>query len=338
MRMYNPPHVVPTLVRQSSHDIGLTVVGAPKILPQTKVLSEGYLAGMTLGIQAADLIANQGFSAVSQASEGVKGFAVLAGGHGRYKTGSHIDTDSVSLAVGATYTQQLSANILTLGGFVEVGRASYDTSNTLVDKKVKGDGKAHYEGLGLLAKMNFADGFYTEGSVRVGRMHNKFNTGLFDRMGSEASYQAKSSYAGAHLGMGKIWRLGEATHIDVYGKYLWSRLGNEHVRLSTAEAVSFDAINSHRVRVGARLNFAPNETLHPHVGAAFEREFAAKAKAKVYCVPVDAPTMKGNIGLLEAGMRVLPNKAKGLSAEVGVRAYTGKRQEVLGQLALNYSF
>lgn len=329
--------IVPTEVNQSSHDIGLTVVDKPKMLPQTKVLSEGYLAGMALGIQAADLIAEQGLTAVSQASEGVKGFAVLAGGQGRYKTGSHIDTDSVSLATGATYTQQLGDKTLTFGGFIEAGRSSYDTTNHF-DTKVKGDGKAHYEGLGLLAKMHFQHGFYTEGSVRIGRMHNKFNTGLFDNMGGMASYKADSSYVGAHLGIGKVWSLSEKTSIDVYGKYLWSRLGSEHVRLSTAETVSFDAINSHRVRMGARLNFAPNDVFHPYVGAAFEHEFAAKAKANVYSLPVDAPTMKGNIGLVEAGIRLVPAKAKGLSAELGVRAYAGKRQDVLGQLVLNYSF
>ncbi|GHU90863.1 hypothetical protein AGMMS49974_06100 [Deltaproteobacteria bacterium] len=52
-------------------------------------------------------------------------------------------------------------------------------------------------------------------------------------------------------------------------------------RISTGELVSFNTIDSYRVRGGARFAYAINEYVSPYIGAAFEYEFDGKARASV---------------------------------------------------------
>ncbi|GHU98657.1 hypothetical protein AGMMS50248_05570 [Deltaproteobacteria bacterium] len=52
-------------------------------------------------------------------------------------------------------------------------------------------------------------------------------------------------------------------------------------RISTGELVSFNTIDSYRVRGGARFAYAINEYVSPYIGAAFEYEFDGKTRASV---------------------------------------------------------
>ena len=70
--------------------------------PQTKALAEGWLAGLTLGIQAGNVAADQGIGAMRYAAvrldrDGWLPFGVLEGGSLKYDSGSHIDLQSLSL-------------------------------------------------------------------------------------------------------------------------------------------------------------------------------------------------------------------------------------------------
>lgn len=331
---------VPTQVKQSAHEVYLDVVGAEQALPQAKVLAEGYLASVALSTQGADLVAYEGIEAARQNGNlgGFKGFAAMSGAHGRYKTGSSVGLDALSLMVGGAYSSVSNGLRWTVGGFFEAGRASYDTSNAFENVQLKGNGRAHYEGLGLLARVDLDSGLYSEASVRFGRLHNKYNSDLYDFEGNQAKYSLSNSYVGAHIGFGYLWKLTDKTQTDFYAKYLFARQSGKNIQLSTGDPLSFDAVTSHRIRVGARMSLAPTEVLRPYVGVAYEREFGAKARATAYGFPIQAPSMKGGMGMLELGVKVMPNKEKGLSADIGVRGYAGKRRELAGQFNLMYRY
>ena len=75
---------------------------------QSKALSEGFLGGLALNLQGADLVAGRGMDSAVRASSGTDdaerhgfaGFGALSGGSLRYNTGSHLDMNSLSLLTG----------------------------------------------------------------------------------------------------------------------------------------------------------------------------------------------------------------------------------------------
>ena len=104
---------------------------------QSKALSEGFLGGLALNLQGADLVAGRGMDSAVRASSGTDdaerhgfaGFGALSGGSLRYNTGSHLDMNSLSLLTGLAWGIDLAPGRLTLGAFFEYGNGSYDTHN-----------------------------------------------------------------------------------------------------------------------------------------------------------------------------------------------------------------
>jgi hypothetical protein len=93
--------------------------------------------------------------------------------------------------------------------------------------------------------------------------------------------------------------------------------------------MTFEAVNSHRLRGGTRLAYAVSEQVSPYVGAAYEYEFDGKAGASVYGLPVvDAPSVKGGTGIAELGLNLKPNPDSPVPLDLGVQGYTGKREGV----------
>ena len=129
--------------------------------PQTKALAEGWLAGLTLGIQAGNVAADQGIGAMRYAAvrldrDGWLPFGVLEDGSLKYDSGSHIDLQSLSLLAGLGRGVSTDLGLLIVGGFFEYGTGSYKTHNTFdTMPSVDGSGNAWYMGGGLLASMDF---------------------------------------------------------------------------------------------------------------------------------------------------------------------------------------
>jgi outer membrane autotransporter protein len=253
--------------------------------PDAKSLSESFLAGTALLNQGADLVAGWGMaSAIDAAASAEHGtgfgvFGAISGGWSRYDTGSHTDMSSISLMAGLSKRVNVQPGSLVLAAFFEYGNGSYDTYTAF-----HGDGDLYHLGGGILGRMDFAGDksghFYAEGSARLGSVHNDYDhSGLYDALGREATYDASSTYYGIHLGLGYIWNLSDKAALDLYGKYFWTHQQGDSVSLSTGDPIDFDAINSHRLRVGGRYSYAVSETVSPYIGLAYEQEFDGDASA-----------------------------------------------------------
>jgi outer membrane autotransporter protein len=318
---------------------------------QTKSLSEGFISGLGLVTQGADMIAGQGMdSAVRAARAGLSGgyglatFGTISGGSVRYNTGSHVDMHSVSLLAGLSKGFDLTPGHLTLGAFFEYGNGSYDTHNSFSNAaSVKGDGDMYYIGGGILGRMDFVNTgpghFYAEASGRAGGVHNEYDSSdLRDAFGRKASYDSSSAYYGLHLGAGYVWNITDKASLDLYGKYFWTRQEGDSVRLSTGDPVSFKNVDSQRLRFGSRFAYTVNEYISPYVGAAYEHEFDGKARAATYGYSIDAPKLRGDTGVGELGFTLMPSASLPLSFDLGVQGYVGKREGVTGSLQIKYEF
>jgi outer membrane autotransporter protein len=161
---------------------------------------------------------------------------------------------------------------------------------------------------------------------------------LLDSQGNRAKYDAKSAYYGLHLGAGYIWKLSDAADLDFYGKVFWTRREGDKVRLSTGDEVKFDAVDSQRLRIGARYSKNLNTSTRLYAGLAGEQEFDGEAKAKTHGYAIKSPDLKGFTTIGELGLTLTPARNKALTLNVGLQGYAGKREGVTGTARVNYAF
>lgn len=317
--------------------------------PQTKALAEGWLAGLTLGIQAGNVAADQGIGAMRYAAvrldrEGWLPFGVLDGGSLKYDSGSHIDLQSLSLLAGLGRGVSTDLGLLIVGGFFEYGTGSYKTHNTFdTMPSVDGSGNAWYMGGGLLASMDFkktGDGhFYLEGSAHTGMLHNSFDgDALRDAYGRSAEFDTDTPYYNLHAGLGYLWNITEDHSLDIYGKYYWTRVLGTDETLNTGDHVDFDDITSSRTRLGARYAYQATEHVSTYIGAAWEHEFEGVSDSSVFGYDIDSPKIRGDSGRGEMGLRFTPTDDLPLTVDLGVQGYAGKKEGVTGSLFVQYEF
>ena len=317
--------------------------------PQTKALAEGWLAGLTLGIQAGNVAADQGIGAMRYAAvrldrDGWLPFGVLEGGSLKYDSGSHIDLQSLSLLAGLGRGVSTDLGLLIVGGFFEYGTGSYKTLNTFdTMPSVDGSGNAWYMGGGLLASMDFkktGDGhFYLEGSAHTGMLHNSFDgDALRDAYGRSAEFDTDTPYYNLHAGLGYLWNITEDHSLDIYGKYYWTRVLGTDETLNTGDHVDFDDITSSRTRLGARYAYQATEHVSTYIGAAWEHEFEGVSDSSVFGYGIDSPKIRGDSGRGEMGLRFTPTDDLPLTVDLGVQGYAGKKEGVTGSLFVQYEF
>ena len=260
-------------------------------------------------------------------------WAAQGGGAMRIHSGSYVDTHGYALNVGFARKQEAKDGTLTFGPFVEYGRTSYDSH--LEDAYgTRGDGKVNYLGLGVLAKKDLKSGAYLEGSLRAGRVKNDY-TG--DIAGAVTSYDISSPYYALHLGVGKKIALKKGDAIDAYLKYFFSHQNATSATLSTGETYDFDAVNSHRLRLGARYMHDMGRTGKFYAGLAWEYEFEGEARAAYQGMATPSPSLKGSSVLLELGYRFAPKDSR-VSYDVNISGWQGKREGFMGSVGVNWAF
>ena len=294
------------------------------------------IAGM--GMQnAADAAAAENSSDGRPAASGTGGFApfaVVGGSSLRAQSGSHVDTKGIGLALGFARELKNRSGKLLIGPLVEYGHGRYDSYQ---DDGTKADGKSHYWGFGIIAKQTNDSGVYYEGSLRIGKASSDYgrDDAIFGRM----SYDSDSTYWGAHLGIGRVKDIGHDNTLDYYGKYFYSHTGGDSVFVRGLNAMAdFGSVDSHRLRVGARVTHAVNEKNRIYGGLAYQYEF--NGDARVTYNPggtAPSPSVKGSSGMLELGWQVKPGRSP-MVIDLGVTGWVGKQRGITANLQALWTF
>jgi outer membrane autotransporter protein len=207
---------------------------------------------------------------------------------------------------------------------------------------VRSNGDLDHVGGGVLGRMNFTNfgygQFYVDGSFRAGSINNKYNSDLSDMHGISADYTVSSAYYGAHLGVGRTLSFANRSSLDLYGKCFWTQQQGDTVTLATDEVLDFDSVNSHRLRLGTRYIRATRTRMSPYFGAAWEHEFVGTAHATTQGHAINAPTLRGNTGVVELGISRKPTFSHGLYADLGMQGYFGKRDGISASLTIGRNF
>lgn len=329
----------------TSSELNATVT-AVKTSEQTKALAESRMAGAALINQGMDLASEAGMSnarAMMGGNGSAAAFGAMAGGSSTYHTGSSVKVDGVSFMAGIGKNFKTASGDLMGGVFFEAGYGDLNTHNSFSTGSVKGSGDSKYYGAGVMARYDFTNtalkGAYAEGSLHVGRVKTDWDSS--DLMGDSGKVSAKNDtsnmYYGLHAGVGYVWNLTKQADLDLYGKYYWSHQGSDSTNVA-GDPYHFDSTDSHRTRVGGRLNLNLTESVRPYLGAAWEHEFDGESNSQVYGFDVAAPTLEGDSGIFEFGFSFKPAKSDKVSFDLGVQAYTGVREGVAGTAQFRYKF
>ena len=103
------------------------------------------------------------------------------------------------------------------------------------------------------------------------------------------------------------------------------------------ETGDFDAVDSNRIRIGARFTHKINDKNSYYGGIAYQYEFGSEARAHFNGNSVPSPSMKGSSGLLELGWQVKPGDGP-LTLDFGLNGWIGKQRGGSVQLGATWNF
>jgi hypothetical protein len=255
-------------------------------------------------------------------------------------TGSHVDCDEFSLAIGFGKLWDCSSGKCSASIFVEGATGRYTSTNDFPTGRVSGSGDSRALGLGLSLRMdgNGSENghFYGEGSVHGGRIKHDFSSSdIVNGMGVRASYSSTAAYYGVHGGIGYVLEVGDAVSLDAYGKYIWIRKAAKDVSISTGETVRFKNADSQRLLTGLRLSRRINPTVTVYMGGACSYELAGKIRAETGGLNIDAPSLRGASAIAEIGICKTWNSNV---LSFAVHGYAGKRRGADASLSFERKF
>ena len=307
-----------------------------KLNPETKILNENRAASLAFINSGTDLLLD------TDIGKGKNIFGAIRGGHSRYETGSSVEIDGVNLITGFAHTQTGENGDITGGAFIEAGWGDTATHNTLGGKRLKGNGNTHYYGAGILGRYEWTrgavKGLYADAAVRAGKLSSDYhNNDATNIKGQRVSYDIDSTYYAAHLGIGYQWDMTNALRLDTSAQYMWAHVDSENTTI-LGERYHLDAMDSHRTRVGVKLNYTAESQYTPYIGIAWEHEFDGKAKSSVEGYAIDEADLGGSSGIVTLGVDFKPSENSPLTLEAGVTGYVGQHEGVAGQFRMQYTF
>ena len=317
---------------------------------RTKSFNIDRLPGLALLDQGGDLAAGAGMESAAESAMclpgeepcGTRAFMAVSGGYSTYKADTHFNMTSGNVMVGlARYCKLPSVGFLA-GVFFETGLSRFDAEHEYAGyDSFDSEGNASYYGVGALGKLYLNEtamqGLYAEGSFRIGMLNYSWESDGWRVNGSDVDYSSESPYMAAHGGIGWMKSLTDSVDLDIYAKYLWSHVSGDDGSISGSR-VNFDAMDSNRLRGGARLSFKGSEAFSWYLGAAYERQFNGRSASDVYGHDTPSASLKGDTAMVEAGLQLKPSKEGPVSFLLGAPGYAGTREGVSGTFQIRYEF
>lgn len=302
---------------------------------------ETQIVGVALVNGVIDMMANQGFSeaaeAINNSGDGGRSmspYATVGGSVMRQNSGSYVEMNTWNIGVGFAKEVANSRGKLMFGPVFEYGKGSYDS---YLDNGTHGSGDSSFWGVGAMIKQENKDGLYYEGSLRAGRLKNDYES----RLSGGASYDNSATFYALHAGVGKVVKLNEDDTLDYYGKLFYTHQNGSSATLTSGHIYDFDAINSFRTHLGLRYTHKMNKNQDVYAGLAWQHEFGSTANATFHSGPYSfsapAPSVKGETGIIELGMKVKRSNGK-FESDFGFIGSIGKQRGMGFNAKIQWNF
>lgn len=325
---------------EDGKSIVLELEDAPVANRQLALVTNHRNMAVTFLGQAAEIVGDTLTEPPKDYRLGPKTFAVMNGADVKYESSGKLTVRGMNFLAGAGTSVETDSGIARVNFFAETGRGEFDDSMRLSGLTRRLDGTMTYYGVGTSARHLLENGFYAEGSLRVGRHENDVDHGLVGADGLSHGYKTRSLYAAAHAGLGRIFPVTADLKLEVFGKYFFTYLPSDTARVKDSDGTTtlrFESVDNHRVRTGARL-YAPAGDWQGYLGAAFEYDFTETLRNEANGVEIrGGESIRGATGIGEAGLRHAKAGSPWLF-DVRLRGYCGKREGASLKLQAEYGF
>ena len=303
---------------------------------QTNLVAENRAVAAAFVNQGTDLIADSLDTLSRDGKYGVKTFAAVHGNRSKYDVNSDIKINGWSTIVGVGAENEHNGGDFSWGVFYENGSGNYRTYNDFNNEFFRGDGSLVYNGGGIAARYENSHGVYTEGSLRAGMLKSEMTDALSDGE-NKYGYESETAYYGAHIGVGKIFSLGDDSDLDVYGKFFHTYTEGDSFNVAGDE-FEFDSINSDRLRIGARVTSNKENKFSTYYGLAYEYEFNGDAEMRAAGMKAPTQSLQGSSVMAEIGLNYQPTPESPWSFDLNMRGYAGERQGGSFNVQATYTF
>ena len=288
--------------------------------------------------QGTDLISDSLDTLSRDDTYGVKTFAAVHGNRSKYDVNSDLKINGWSTIVGVGNAAEFTdGDEFSWDVFYENGSGNYRTYNEFNNEFFRGDGSLVYNGGGIAARYENANGVYTEGSLRAGMLKSDMDNALRDGSGNYYGYDSKSAYYGAHIGVGKIISLSESSDLDVYGKFFHTYTEGDSFTVAN-DKFEFDSITSDRLRLGARVTTNKANAFSTYYGLAYEYEFNGDADMRAQNLAAPTQSLQGSSYMAELGFNYQPTPDSPWSFDLNLRGYAGEREGGSFNVQATYTF
>lgn len=269
---------------------------------QTDLVASNRAVAAAFVNQGTDLIADSLDTLNRDGKYGVKTFAAVHGNRSKYDVNSDIKINGWSTIVGVGAENEHNGGDFSWGVFYENGSGNYRTYNDFNNEFFRGDGSLVYNGGGIAARYENSHGVYTEGSLRAGMLKSEMTDALSDDE-NKYGYESETAYYGAHIGVGKIFSLGDDSDLDVYGKFFHTYTEGDSFNVADDE-FEFDSINSDCLRIGARVTSNKENKFSTYYGLAYEYEFNGDAEMRAAGMKAPTQSLQGSSVMAEIGLKL----------------------------------
>ncbi len=326
------------LMRQGTDELVARVLRAT-INSGSKSFAEPRCGATDFINRGADLLAASGISSAAKEGGAVEDdekrgyhlWAAMSQGTMRAETGSYVTTTGYNLSVGWAREGKLKAAKTLFTPFVEYGRGTY---HTYLDDGTHGSGKISYLGAGLMGRIERPHGHWLEAALHGGRVRSDY-TGTISA-GTVSTYDSGNTYYAAHIGIGKTRLLRTGDTLNTYLRYFYSRQDGTSAELNTGETYDFDAVASHRMRVGFTFLHREDTSKEIYAGLAYEYEFDGEGAASVQGLATDSPALRGGSTMVELGYRFIPPDSR-LSWHIHMAGWQGTRRGMTGNIQVSWA-
>ncbi|MBE6106637.1 autotransporter outer membrane beta-barrel domain-containing protein [Anaerovibrio lipolyticus] len=272
--------------------------------------------------------ATEGLSmAGNTGTDGMATYANMGGGSMNVETGSHVKTHTWNAILALGHKNEKKLSTTEYGAFFEYGTGNYSTFNG----DERGDGSTRYTGGGILGKWQKNNGFYVEGSLRAGSIHDDAHNVLRDGAGNPYSYDTDATYWGAHIGVGREIKLNKTDILDLYAKYFYNHRGS--VSFDAGGHYDLGAVESSVLRVGTRYTVKQNDNINYYGGLAVEHEFCGRASGFADGVAIRGADISGTSVRGEIGATFRPGEKSNVTLDLNLSGFAGKKQGLTGGLS-----
>ena len=326
------------LMRQGTDELVARVLRAT-VNSGSKSFAEPRCGATDFINRGADLLAASGISSAAKEGGAVEDdekrgyhlWAAMSQGTMRAETGSYVTTTGYNLSVGWAKEGKLKAAKTLFTPFVEYGRGTY---HTYLDDGTHGSGKISYLGAGLMGRIERPNGHWLEAALHGGRVRSDY-TGTISA-GTVSIYDSGNTYYAAHIGIGKTRLLRTGDTLNTYLRYFYSRQNGVSAQLNTGETYDFDAVASHRMRVGFTFLHREDTSKEIYAGLAYEYEFDGEGAASVQGLAADSPALRGGSTMVELGYRFIPPDSR-LSWHIHMAGWQGTRRGMTGNIQVSWA-